>query len=686
MFNKGNSNKSFKTSGPLKKFLTWPVYIGALLLVLNIFMYAINNVAGFVMSAFFVLYVVLCAILLIYFRQGIMHDLIEFSSNYSQIQHHLLYELSVPYCLLDNNGRIMWMNRAMLDITEKRKEYKKCISTIFPEVTANILPTGNDMKQLRLSYNQRDYHIELKKIGTDELMKDVNIVERNSKDSFVVMYMYDETDVNMYIKKLKDERFVVGLIYIDNYEEALESIDDVRRSLFIGLVDKKVNKYFSSGAAIVRKLEKDKYLAVFRYQYLEKLMADKFSLLEEIKSVKIGNEMTITLSIGIGTGANDYAKNYEVSKAAMDLALGRGGDQAVIKDGEKILYYGGKSQQMEKNTRVKVRVKAHALKQLLDSNENVLIMGHKLADIDSFGSALGMYVICRRLKKEAHIVINDITSSVRPFINKFAGKEEYPDDMFLSKEEAMEYLRPSTVVIVVDVNRPQLTECPSLLDKCKTLMVFDHHRQASDSITGAVLSYIDPYASSASEIITEMIQYVDDGVKIKAIEADALYAGILIDTDGFNSKSGPRTFEAAAFLRRHGADVTRVRKMLRNDMNEYKAIAQAVSKAEVYKDSFAITIFHGDGLASPTIGGAKAANQLLDISGIKASFVVTAYNDQVYISARSIDEVNVQLVMEQFGGGGHMSIAGAQLQNCTVDQAVQTIRVTLDKMLKEGEI
>lgn len=549
-----------------------------------------------------------------------------------------------------------------------------------------MFPNGDEPKEVRIFYNDRDYCVELKRISADILVQGVDIIESNKDSSLIAMYMFDETDINMYIQKLKDERFVVGLVYIDNYEEALESIDDVRRSLFIGLIDKRVNKYFAPGAAIVRKMEKDKYLVVFRYKYLEKLLADKFSILEDIKSVKIGNEMTITLSMGIGTGASDYAKNYEVAKAAMDLALGRGGDQAVIKNGDKIQYYGGKSQQMEKNTRVKVRVKAHALRQILDNNDNVIIMGHKLADIDSFGAALGIYVIARKLGKQAHIVMGEVTSSVKPFMNRFIGKDEYPEDMFVNSSNAVNLVTSSTVVIVVDVNRPLLTECPELLDKCKTIIVFDHHRRSSDSINGAVLSYVDPYASSAAEMVTEMIQYVDDGVKLKAFEADALYAGINIDTDGFNSKSGPRTFEAAAFLRRHGADVTRVRKMLRNDMNEYKAIAHAVSRAEVYKDAFAITIFDGTGLESPTIGGAKAANQLLDISGIKASFVVTQYNDKIYISARSIDEVNVQLVMERLGGGGHMSIAGAQLTDCTTDQAVQTIKLALDNMLKEGEI
>ena len=686
MSNRSKSDRAFKAKGMLKSFIFWPMYLGIILIAINISIFFIDSTSATIMAIGMLIYLIVWIYMYMYLRQGIMHQLMEFSTNYSQVQRQLLYELTVPYCILDNNGSVLWMNKAMLKCTGKKKEFNKEVSTIFPELTPGMFPNGDEPKEVRIFYNDRDYCVELKRISADILVQGVDIIESNKDSSLIAMYMFDETDINMYIQKLKDERFVVGLVYIDNYEEALESIDDVRRSLFIGLIDKRVNKYFAPGAAIVRKMEKDKYLVVFRYKYLEKLLADKFSIIEDIKSVKIGNEMTITLSMGIGTGASDYAKNYEVAKAAMDLALGRGGDQAVIKNGDKIQYYGGKSQQMEKNTRVKVRVKAHALRQILDNNDNVIIMGHKLADIDSFGAALGIYVIARKLGKQAHIVMGEVTSSVKPFMNRFIGKDEYPEDMFVNNSNAVNLVTSSTVVIVVDVNRPLLTECPELLDKCKTIIVFDHHRRSSDSINGAVLSYVDPYASSAAEMVTEMIQYVDDGVKLKAFEADALYAGINIDTDGFNSKSGPRTFEAAAFLRRHGADVTRVRKMLRNDMNEYKAIAHAVSRAEVYKDAFAITIFDGTGLESPTIGGAKAANQLLDISGIKASFVVTQYNDKIYISARSIDEVNVQLVMEHLGGGGHMSIAGAQLTDCTTDQAVQTIKLALDNMLKEGEI
>lgn len=682
-----NGKKAFKYSGLLRSFFAWPLYIGAILIVICAVMFCINTTAATVVSIFMLIYLMACGLMFFYLRPRIMSGMVEFATNYSQVQKQLLYNLSVPYSLLDNNGNVLWTNKAMQECLDIRKDFRKNINTLLPEVTSSVFPDNETgFREIRLSYKERDYRAELRCIDAETMAQGVDIIEHSNNSSMYVMYMFDETDINTYIQKLKDERFVVGLVYIDNYEEALDSTDDVRKSLLAGLIDKRVNKYFSPGAAIVRKMEKDKYIVVFRYKYLEKLMQDRFSILEEIKSIKIGNEMTLTLSMGIGTGAADYAKNYDIAKAAMDLALGRGGDQAVVKDGEKILYYGGKSQQMEKNTRVKVRVKAHALRQILDNNSNVLVMGHSLADIDSFGSALGIYVIAKKLGKEAHIILGEVTSSIRPFVNRFVGNEDYPDDMFVKPEDAPSYINASSVVIVVDVNRPQRTECPELLERCKTVVVFDHHRRQSDTITGAVLSYVDPYASSASEMITEMIQYVDDNIKLKAFEADALYAGINIDTDGFNSKSGPRTFEAAAFLRRHGADVTRVRKMLRSNMSEYKAIAMAVSRAEVYKDTFAITIFNGDGVDTPTVGGAKAANELLNISGIKASFVITPYENKLFISARSIDEVNVQLVMEKLGGGGHMSIAGAQLTDCTIDQAINTIKLTIDNMIKDGEI
>lgn len=684
MKDKGKS--AYRLTGKLKAYFRWIVIAGILAIIMDIEMFSFSVPSGLVAMVFVVLYWIIVLFILAYIRPGIMHDLVDFSANYSQVQHQLLLELSIPYALLDSTGRILWMNQAMQTLTGKKKDFRNNIATVFGEVTPNNFPEMGQTRELRTKFGKRDYCVELKTIPAHVLTKNSKIYEEDESATLVAMYMFDETDINMYIQKLKDERFVVALIDIDNYDDALANVEDVRKSLFIGLIDKRVNRYFSAGQAVVRKLEKDKYMAVFRYKYLERLQADKFSILEEIKEVNIGNEMSITLSIGIGTGASDYARNFTFARQAIDLALGRGGDQCVVKDNDKITYYGGKSQQMEKNTRVKVRVKAQALRQILESNDNVIIMGHKLPDIDAFGSAVGQYVIAKSLGKNANIVLNEVPATIRPFVNRFYGRDDYPADAFVSSEQALALVNPKTVVIVTDVNTPERTECPELLKKCRTVVVFDHHRRSSDSINGAVLSYVDPNASSASEMVTEMIQYVSEDIKLKGFEADTLYGGMVIDTDGYNSKSGPRTFEAAAFLRRHGADVTRVRKLLRTDMNEYREIAQTVSRSEIYREFFAISVFNGDGIDNPTVGGAKAANQLLDISGIKAAFVITAYDGKMFISARSIDEVNVQLIMEKLGGGGHIAAAGAQLSGVTVEQAIEKIKDVLDAMLKEGEI
>ena len=460
----------------------------------------------------------------------------------------------------------------------------------------------------------------------------------------------------------------------------------MKRSLLVALIDRKVNKYFSEIDALVRKIEKDKYFVVFRYKYLEQLKADKFSLIEDVKTVKVGNEMAVTLSIGLGAEGAGYNQNYEYARMSIDLALGRGGDQVVLKEGEEVSYYGGKTQQVEKNTRVKARVKAHALREIIESREHVVIMGHNISDVDSLGAAIGVYCAARELGKKAQIVLNEVTASLRPLVECFSQEKGYPADLFINSEEALLITNKNTLVMVVDTNRPSYTECPDLLKRSNTICVFDHHRQGSEVIENPVLSYIEPYASSACEMIAEVLQYFGQNIQLESAEADCIYAGILIDTNNFNTKTGVRTFEAAAYLRRAGADMTRVRKMLREDMSAYKARAEAVRHAEVYKGIFAISICPAEGLESPTVVGAQAANELLNIVGVKASFVITEYNGKIYISARSIDEINVQIIMEKMGGGGHLNIAGCQLRDCTVMQAKNIIQDTLNRMINEGDI
>ena len=397
--------------------------------------------------------------------------------------------------------------------------------------------------------------------------------------------------------------------------------------------------------------------------------------------------MAVTLSIGMGISGSTYNQKYEHSRMAIDLALGRGGDQVVIKDGEKVSYFGGKSRQVEKMTRVKARVKAHALREIFETREEVFIMGHSISDMDAFGSAIGIFCMAQVMGKKAHIVLDTVTSSLRPMKECFTEEKGYAADMFVRSERALELIESGSVVVVVDTNRPNYTECPELLKRTKTIVVFDHHRQSSDVIEGAVLSYIETYASSTCEMVAEVLQYFNENIHLKSNEADSIYAGILIDTNNFMTKTGVRTFEAAAYLRRCGAEVTRVRKLLRDDMAAYKARAEAVRHAEVYQGAFAISVCPADSrVESPTIAGAQAANELLNIVGIKASFVLTEYNGKIYISSRSIDEINVQLIMERLGGGGHLNVAGAQMTDCTVNEAKWRIQKTLDQMLEEGDI
>lgn len=675
-----------KVKGPFKAYLIWPFVSLVFFVFVNLGMYFISIRAGIVMSAILVAYVLVLLITFLSKKSAMTDSLIEFASEYAQMQKVLLDRFVVPYGLLDESGKIIWLNNSFTELLGKENCHKG-ISTVFPETAElDFKDKINEPQNINILFNDRNYRLMLEPIETEGIKTGTMMYVANPDERLYAIYLFDETEITSCRKELHDERFVTGLIYIDNYDEALESIDEVRRSLLIALVDRKINKYISAGNGIVKKLEKDKYLVVFRYRFLEQLREDRFSVLEDVKSVNIGNEMSVTLSIGIGAMNGTYINNYDMARTAIDLALGRGGDQAVVREGSKVTYYGGKTNSVEKNTRVKARVKAHALRELLEATDNVLIMGHKISDVDAVGAAIGIYAAARVYDKKAHIVLNQITTSLQPIVDLYKNNPDYDKDFFVNSEEALAKVTANTLLVIVDVNKKSYTECPELIGKCKTTVVLDHHRQGSEPVEGATLNYIEPYASSACEMVAEILQYICDNIKIKPIEADTLYAGIIIDTNNFTNKAGARTFEAAAFIRRNGADIVRVRKLLRSDMNEYKARAEAVRHAEVYHDSFALSVCPSAGLQSPTIVGAQAANELLDISGIKASIVFTYFNDEVYISARSIDEVNVQLIMERLGGGGHMTIAGAQLKDTTIEDAIKLVKDTLDEMIQEGSI
>ena len=678
---------NIKLKGKLRRYLNWPLYLTIVLILMDVAMYAQDIQMGAEFSGFIVLYVIIVLISNRRNRPLLINELVNFATQYGTVQKQLLNDFEIPYALLDYNSRFLWMNEKFTEITGKDKNYHKSVTTVFPSLTKDILQKSEAVGSINVMLDDRNYRISMKRIYFDSVTRDSAIVAINDTDEYLTaIYLFDETELNRYIRENEEQKLVAGLIYIDNYEEALDSIEDVKRSLLIALVDRKVNKYFTEIDALVRKIEKDKYFVVFKYKYLEQLSADKFKLIEDVKSIKVGNEMAITLSIGVGAGGVSYTQNYEYARMGIDLALGRGGDQVVVKEGEEVTYYGGKAKQVERNTRVKARVRAHALREIIESREHVVIMGHTISDVDSLGAAIGVYCAARVLGKKAQIVLYEVTTSLRPLVECFTEEKGYPADLFIKNEEALLITNKNTLVMVVDTNRPSYTECPELLNRTDTICVFDHHRQNSEVIENPVLSYIEPYASSACEMIAEVLQYFSENIKLEPSEADCIYAGILIDTNNFMTKTGVRTFEAAAYLRRAGAEVTRVRKMLRNDMAAYKARAEAVRHAEVYRGAFAVSVCPADNIESPTIVGAQAANELLNIVGIKASFVLTEYQGKIYISSRSIDEINVQLIMERVGGGGHLNVAGAQLTNCTIQEAKRMIQDTIDEMIKEGDI
>ena len=681
------SNK-LKLRGHMKAFMSWPLILCALLVVLNILVYITDVKAGIVVSVGILIYIGIAVVVLRCHKPFVVYDLIAFANQYDTLEKRILEELALPYAIMDMNGRLIWSNKVFAELTGKDQFYRKNISSIFPDVTPDKLPSAGkkEISEISTQVGDRIYRLSMQRVFMGEVIANSELFEKVDKSpDLIAMYMYDDTELTEYIQKNEDNKLVVALAYLDNYEEALESVEDVRRSLLIALIDRKITKYFSNFDGLVKKLEKDKYFLIMRQSSLEALKEQRFHILDEVKTVNIGNEMAITLSIGIGLNAANYLQNYEYSRIAIEMALGRGGDQVVIKNGNNITYYGGKTQQVEKTTRVKARVKAQALKEFMSTKERVVVMGHKITDVDALGAAIGIYRAGRTLGKTVNIVVNDPTTSIRPLMAGYMNNPDYEPSMFVNSAQAKELVDNNTVVVVVDTNKPSYTECQDLLYMTKTVVVLDHHRRGSEVIENAVLSYVEPYASSACEMVAEILQYFSDDLRIRNMEADCLYAGIMIDTNNFTTRAGVRTFEAAAFLRRSGADVTRVRKLLRDNLESYKARAEAVRTASIYRNYFAIARCPSEGVDSPTVVGAQAANELLNIAGVKASFVLTQYNDEVYISARAIDEINVQVMMEKMGGGGHMNIAGAQVK-ASPDEVERMLKEIIDQEYQEENV
>ena len=573
--------------------------------------------------------------------------------------------LPIPYAVLDVRGRLLMYNEKFTEV--------------FPE----LKKAEPILEQLRKKSGQGEATtVEVDGKYYDAAMDHCEVVEENGAVGMVLtLTLVDVTKRCLLEKEMHERETVIGLMFLDNYEDVADSLAEDKLPILSALVDRKLNQFAADANAVIRKLEKDRYLLLLSRADLEVVKEKKFDIMNTLREISVGEHIPVTMSMGIGVGGASLDAAMVSAKAALDLALGRGGDQVLIKEGEKYLFYGAKAGEVGRNGRIRARVKADALWELMGEASNIFVMGHRHADLDSLGSCMGICAIARALDKNCRIIMNEISVGIRHLHENMKENGHY-EAVFIKDADALKLMDEKSLVIVVDTHRSSMVEGPQVLEAAKKIVVFDHHRKSTDFIDQAVLMYHEPYASSTAELITEMIQHIGKRVRLKTIEADALLAGITVDTKNFAVKTGAITFETAGFLRRVGADSIRVRMLFQNDMDSYKAKAAAVRDAEIFMDCMAISVCPSD-VENSMLTAAQAADDLMNVVGIKASFVCCRLGERVHISARSFGDINVQRIMEKLGGGGHYTVSGAQLADCTVEEAKEKIRTAIEEYMKE---
>jgi c-di-AMP phosphodiesterase-like protein len=584
-----------------------------------------------------------------------------------------LLNFPMPLVLIQLDGTIIWYNSSMRKIFAGKDMLEKTIGSLIKDLKFENIMEDSSETFKDIMINGRHYSILKNLIRLDE-KKSVN-------EYILLLYFIDNTELIEIRKKYEDEKISVAVIIIDNYDELMQSVEDSNRPQMNAEIEKKVAQWISFTNGIIKKFERDRYIFVFETRYMKEFEDKKFEILDSIKEISIGNKIPVTLSIGFGQNGETISENFRYANAAIDIALGRGGDQVVVKDNTKFDFFGGRTREIEKRTRVKARVISQALRELIDQSREVLIMGHENGDIDCLGSSMGLYRIVKSRDKNAYIVLNNSNPTIDSLISKIQENPEY-NGLFIGNSEAMDIINEKTLLIVVDTYRPNFTENPELLKYSNQIVVIDHHRKGADFIQDAVIAYQETYASSASELVTEMLQYVGDNIKLTPIEAESLYAGIVVDTKNFTFKTGVRTFEAASYLREQGVETVAVKQLFQNDLSTYISISDVVKNAEIIEDTIAISVCPKNMKNSQLIA-AQAADQLLSLKGLMAAFVLSYSNNEVYISGRSLGDINVQVVLERLGGGGHISVAGAQLQGISVEDAKEKLKYAIIEYVKE---
>ena len=665
------ANKPFSYLVWITRFIQGCLILGIFYSMAIVSRYILPGIIGIIM---FSLLFILSLYLLRKAQEDIVKDINHRFLTMGETRKEMFVRSPLPMINMNIQGDIWWYNTSFNKIVQRESLLDTNIRSILPEVQIEELPKDNTIMKKNINIGEAAYtmYCELGKITVG-----------HKEQYHYIVYFMDQTERIKLEEQIKNKRSIIGIMCIDNYGEIAQNVEEIKRPILTAVIDRKVHRWLQGEDIIIRKFERDKYMLIFPYELLATMQASKFSILDEMRTTQMGNELPITMSIGIGQNIKSLTQSMEEARAALDLALGRGGDQAVIKKQDKYTFYGGKTKEVEKSTRVKARMKAYAFKELVQESDNVVIMGHKNMDMDCLGAAMGVYRAAAMLGKQAEIVLNEPTIAIQMLYNRIIEDDQY-ENLFITSQEAEYRINNQTLLVIVDVHRVNYLEYPGLMDIAKKVVVFDHHRRSADYIENAVLTYYESYISSTCEMIAEILQYLGEKVKLTNIEADALLAGITVDTKNFIFKTGVRTFEAAAFLRRNGADSTRVRMLFQSDLGSYKARAMALKNAEIYQNAMAITVIEND-IPNAFIIAAQTADELLNITGILASFAMVQKEDIISISARSHGDINVQVMMEKLGGGGHQTVAGAQLEGHTVEEVEVLLKKVINEYSKEGE-
>ena len=564
---------------------------------------------------------------------------------------------------------ILWSSESFLQLTEQREGiFDAHLETVFPNISFHWLLEGKTEAPETVVWNHRTYRV----------FGGVSHPE-GGQSALATTYWMDVTDTEEMRRTLELTRPVVAILMVDNYEDLMKATPEGKRSAVRAMLEEKLSQWSAGSEGMMLRYDRDRYLFVFEEKSFSDFAAKRFDVLDAVREVVAGEGVAATLSIGVGRVADSFEALFKNASVALEMALSRGGDQAVVKDKLNFEFYGGRSKATEKRTKVKSRVMANALAELIDEAKQVYVMGHSYADMDALGAAAGVCAIVRKRGKKCRIVIDTENNAAHPMLRRLQALPEY-QGAFLSGDDAFLRVQPETLLVVVDTNRPGSVESEPLLDACNRVAVIDHHRRGSSYIDKMALNYHEPYASSASELVTELLQYlIEPGDLLKA-ESEALLAGIVLDTKNFTNRTGGRTFEAAAYLRRAGADTADVQRMFQSDLQSMISRYDIIRRAELYHGDIAIAALDQE---CDRVIAAKAADEMLTLQGVRASFVLDRKDDGIYISARSLGEINVQVLVETLGGGGNSTTAGGQCSGMTVAEAKTTLLRAIDKYFEE---